>query len=381
MSGSTQQDGHTIKQFKPYATGSQRSKKDLRAKCVNNNNFAEEKTWVPKTPYDIRDEAMNDVLKAYATNFAMKRKEFTVRFKKKRAEHNSITLLAKHWKKCGVFHPTEWGKEPLKSSEPLPEKLSYDARLQRTRLGEFYLCIPRPLVLRPENQRPEKDDGVSGARVIALDPGVRTFCTGYDPSGKIFEIGKNDIGRVNRLCHALDKLQSKWTQKDVRHRKRYKYQRAARRIRKKIRNLVGEFHKKTSRWLCESYDLILLPHFETQQMTTRATRRIGSKSARSMLTWSHYGFRKRLVEKTREFTHCKVILCDESFTSKTCSECGNLNERLGPSKIFKCPMCKQESDRDFNASRNILLRYLTTTKNMSQPPQEVGVESFLLGAP
>jgi len=45
--------------------------------------------------------------------------------------------------------------------------------------------------------------------VISLDPGVRTFMTGYDPSGTAVEWGKNDIGRVYRLCHAYDKLQSK----------------------------------------------------------------------------------------------------------------------------------------------------------------------------
>ena len=45
--------------------------------------------------------------------------------------------------------------------------------------------------------------------MISLDPGVRTFMTGYDPSGIAVEWGKNDIGRVYRLCHAYDKLQSK----------------------------------------------------------------------------------------------------------------------------------------------------------------------------
>ena len=45
--------------------------------------------------------------------------------------------------------------------------------------------------------------------MISLDPGVRTFMTGYDPSGVAVEWGKNDIGRIYRLSHACDKLQSK----------------------------------------------------------------------------------------------------------------------------------------------------------------------------
>ena len=37
--------------------------------------------------------------------------------------------------------------------------------------------------------------------MISLDPGVRPFMT--------VEWGKNDIGRIYRLSHACDKLQSK----------------------------------------------------------------------------------------------------------------------------------------------------------------------------
>ena len=45
--------------------------------------------------------------------------------------------------------------------------------------------------------------------MISLDPSVRTFMTGYDPSGVAVEWGKNDIGRICQLSHACDKLQSK----------------------------------------------------------------------------------------------------------------------------------------------------------------------------
>ena len=76
-----------------------------------------------------------------------------------------------------------------------------------------------------------------------------------------------------------------------------------------------------------------------------------------MLLWSHYRFRQRLLNKSREHS-CKVIVCDEAYTSKTCGECGILNGRLGGSKVFKCETCKAQFDRDANGARNILLRYL-----------------------
>ena len=40
-------------------------------------------------------------------------------------------------------------------------------------------------------------------------------------------------------------------------------------------------------------------------------------------------------------------------------ECGTINRRLGGSKVFHCNSCDQISDRDANASGNILIRFCT----------------------
>lgn len=78
--------------------------------------------------------------------------------------------------------------------------------------------------------------------------------TGYDPSGKVWEWewGKQDIGRIYRLCHTIDKIQSEWSKKDVRHGRRYRLKKAAMRVRLKVRNLIDEMHKKLAKWLCEN---------------------------------------------------------------------------------------------------------------------------------
>jgi hypothetical protein len=103
----------------------------------------------------------------------------------------SIVIHSKHWKKPGVFYPSSFGTEPIRGAEPLPNKLEYDCRLQRTRLGEFYLCIPMPLEVRDEKQVPTWSRIEEG--ILALDPGVRTFSTSYSPSGLAVEWGKGDI--------------------------------------------------------------------------------------------------------------------------------------------------------------------------------------------
>lgn len=133
--------------------GVKRNKKDLRARCLNAANFQSktELKWVLETPYDIRDEAMNDLLKGYASNFAAKRKNFKMKFRSKKDPQSSIAILSKHWGRSrGEFSFLH----KMNSAEPLPKQLEYDSRLVINRLGEFYLCIPEPLKIRAENQGP-----------------------------------------------------------------------------------------------------------------------------------------------------------------------------------------------------------------------------------
>ncbi|RHZ50278.1 hypothetical protein Glove_502g13 [Diversispora epigaea] len=150
--------------------GIERTKKALRAQCLNAANFNNtELQWVLETPYDIRNEAINDLLKSYSSNFAAKRKKFKMKFRFKKDQQQSIAILSKHWDKSkGVY--TFLCK--IKSAENLPAELHYDSRLVMNQLGEFYLCIPQPLEIWAENQGPIQSDAV-----IALDPGVRTFIT------------------------------------------------------------------------------------------------------------------------------------------------------------------------------------------------------------
>lgn len=308
--------------------------------------------WVKETPYDIRSAAADDFLIAFKTQKKMvkqgKRQHFAMKFRSKRADQ-SIVIHSKHYNN-GKIYPTIFGKTPLQASEPLPEKLKYDSRLIRDKCGHFFLCIPEPL---------EKLDYIPPNDIIALDPGVRTFMAGYDPIGKILEIGSGDMTRIYRLCSHMDKLQTRFQQPTTKAKKRYRLKKAWKRMQQRVRNLIDEVHKKTTLALVKSYKTILLPKFETSQMVKRATRKIRSNTARGMLTWAHYRFQQRLIDKTREYRQCQVIIVDESFTSKTCGQCGHIHQTLGGNKIFKCPKCNVQIDRDINGARNILLKFLT----------------------
>jgi putative transposase len=319
---------------------------------------------------------MNDLLKSYSTNFAAKRTKFKIKFRSKKDRQQSIAILSKHWGKSrGVYAFIC----KMKSAENLPAELHYDTRLVLNRLGKFYLCIPQPLEIWAENQGPTQSEDA----VIALDPGVRTFMTGYDPSGRAIEWGKNDISRIYRLSHIYVKIQSK---RDSIHgkvakRKRYKLRKVMLRIHQKIHSLINDCHHKLAKWLCQNYRVILLPEFKTQGMVRRGKRRIRSKTARMMLTWSHFRFRQFLLHKIREYPWCQVIVCTEEYTSKTCGSCGHIHRKLGGSKVFRCPSCAAELDRDINGARNILLRYLTLLHSkQNQEPVYAGAGTYPLGS-
>ncbi|KAK9345233.1 putative transposase DNA-binding domain-containing protein [Lipomyces starkeyi] len=327
-----------------------KSKKELRARAINKEAIETlKKPWLAETPYDIRNAAMDDLLKAFASGVARYKndqKVFDIGYRSRRKRfQESIVIHTKHWTRRNGKYTF---LKHMKCKEKLPEKLPHDSRLVVERgTGHLYLCVPVAV---------EVVDSPAGVpRVVSLDPGVRTFMTGYTPDGEVIELGKGDIGGIHRLCRHLDDLHSRLSTKGLDHAKKLRVLRAAARIRRRIRTLVDDLHKRAAKYLCSSYRLVILPTFPTQQMVDTGRRRIRSKTARAMLTWSHYRFQKRLLDKAREHP-CHVVLVSEAYTSKTCGACGHLNN-VGSSKTFRCLYCGLVCDRDINGARNVLLRY------------------------
>ena len=151
--------------------------------------------------------------------------------------------------------------------------------------GLYWLVVPYPAQCDIETP--------SGDGVVALDPGVRTFLT-YFSETECGKLGHHAFGRSQRLCHWLDDLISR-TAKEPNRRKRRQMRSAQARMRQRITNLVDELHWQLARWLTSNYRIILLPTFETHDMTQRARRKIRSKTARMMLTFRHYEFKQRLA--------------------------------------------------------------------------------------
>lgn len=194
-------------------------------------------------------------------------------------------------------------------------------------------------------------------RVVALDPGVRTFMTFFSETSFGW-LGKDSNLYIQKLCFKLDKLVSQLSKAQFKQKKNLK--KAASRLRCKIQNLVKELHHKTARFLVKNFDVILLPTFETSQMVSKSRRKLRNKSVRQMLTLSHYEFKQFL--KWKAWENNKVVIdCKEAYTSKTVSWTGEIIQKLGGAKIIKSTSTQLKMDRDLNGARGIFLRALVDT--------------------
>ena len=298
--------------------------------------------WAKETPYQIKSVAIRDACVAVreAKRKCQKTGEYqSVSFKSKRNPSDSLFIPKSAIKTQGVYH-TRLGD--LKMAESLPENIC-DSRLVKEK-DTYFLCVS--YTATASKRKPN-------GRVVALDPGVRTFLTYFHEHGFGW-LGHHAINRIYRLCSYLDALLSRATKASRQSRKNMR--RAAHRIRKRIRNLVDELHKKVARYLVDNFDIILLPTFETSAMVMRGKRKLRKKSVRQMLTLSHYRFKVYLKQKAKE-TGCIVLDVCEAYTSKTVSWTGEIRKTLGGSKIIKDSI-GLKMDRDVNGARGIFLRAL-----------------------
>lgn len=201
---------------------------------------------------------------------------------------------------------------------------------------------------------PEQKALLKQGRLVALDPGVRTFMTFFSENS-FGGLGNDSNLYIQRLCFRLDKLVSKLSKASSRQKRRLK--KAASRLRCKIKNLVKELHHKTARFLVDNFDVILLPTFETSQMVSKSRRKLRNKSVRQMLTLSHYEFKTFL--KWKAWEQSKTVLdCNEAYTSKTVSWTGEIIKNLGGARTIKSLSTGLKMNRDLNGARGIFLRAL-----------------------
>ncbi len=84
--------------------------------------------------------------------------------------------------------------------------------------------------------------------------------------------------------------------------------------------------------------------------------------------WNH-GKVRAFTEYKAEAEGIKVVVQNESYTSKTCPNCGHRHKPRG--RKFKCPVCKFQSHRDVVGQVNILSAYKFGEPGKIPAPKEI----------
>ncbi len=117
-----------------------------------------------------------------------------------------------------------------------------------------------------------------------------------------------------------------------------------------INNQQNDYlHKITDKLTNSGYTSFAVEKLQIQNMVKnhRFARSINSAS------WSRF---IQLLSYKAESAGMKVYEVNPKDTSKTCSNCGNIQEMPLSERIFLCVKCGMQKDRDYNASINILNR-------------------------
>ena len=348
---------------------------------IKNPRKLNRKTIIKPAP----DETLKSEIKYFCSNLKSSRtnlfngniKEFSIEYKDIK-DKQTISISDRSINRNGIFKNSlkkiecyNFNKIMLKYNINKECKLMYDKRL-----NSYYLYV----VINKEykNIKNRKE-------IVALDPGEKIFLSYYS-NNEIGNIGSNMRVFILKQQRKIKKLQSILNTNNNKNNKSIKNKKTLKqkilKLYNKIKGYVNEIHKKSALYLCKNYENIILPTFETKNMISKnkikkETERIKklnkeegrkeikklskliklNKNVKFVLSMqSHYRFKEYLKAKAKEYK-TNVYDTDESYTSMTCTKCGDQSQEYDKQRIKQCK-CGYKIDRDCNGSRNILLKCL-----------------------
>jgi transposase len=315
-----------------------------------------EDKWQIEIPYDTRQLAIKDAATAYKSCMTNKRNgnitTFDLKYKCRRnpsqlfwIDSNAIKYVGN---KLQIF-PNRLKKDKFirmrNRQHNKIQPIEHDCKIMK--YGKSYY-----LVYTFDKTVEANTTNDNRHHAIALDPGVRTFQTGYSPSGIAIKAGERQNEQLKRLHNKLDILRGLRSKATLRRKQRLKN--SCLKLEQKIKNVVDNLHNQTSSFLAKSFNNVLLPKFSTSEM--QSGKGLHSTTKRQLWTLSHYKFQQKMIGLCQQY-RSKLYLVEEHYTTKTCGGCGKL-VNVGSSKVFECSECSYKMDRDIHGARNILLKHV-----------------------
>jgi len=193
---------------------------------------------------------------------------------------------------------------------------------------------------------PKKKD----KNIVGIDLGLRSFVMLSDgtnvPSAKCFKKSQDKLA----------KLQRQHSKKQKRSKNRLKLTMKIQDCHRNIRNQRKDFLHKQTCHMITKYDGFCLEDLSVEDI-------LKDKDIACMVSDASWSEFSRQLEYKSDWYGKHFVKIDRWFPStKTCSECGNVQYVSRSAKIYKCQNCGLKIDRDFNASLNILSEGLKKLK-------------------
>jgi IS605 OrfB family transposase len=363
------------------------------------------KKWELKTPKEIRAGAVNEACNAYKSNFE-KLKNHQIRYfkmhYKKKTEPNKNILIPKSFLKIIDNKKIQIAPNFFKNHSILDInirkniknknefyknfEIKHDCNLIKQK-NMYWLCVPISI----DQQITKKVKNYCG-----IYPVVRTFMTIFSNNGSYeYNHNKKKINKINKKIDIL-KRKKIYTSKDIllhkikklenmsnkiplnkskiiksntlkleelkkkinkKHRNSYR-KRTINKYESKKENIINEIHYKTINDLIKTNDYIFYGDIKSHNIVKNNKNHNLNRDINDL---KFYLFKQRLQYKAH-IANKVVYLVNESFTTQTCSFCGNINKNVESSKIYKClnQYCNKHIGRDINAAKNILMKGIIT---------------------
>lgn len=209
--------------------------------------------------------------------------------------------------------------------------------ISKTITDKYFISI----LVEDEKLIPKKKEIINS---IGIDVGLISFAT----------LSNGEKVRNRRFLKKkqgqLKRAQRKASKKKKGSKNRKKANKKTAIIHEKINNQRKDFLHKLSSRLINENQVIAIEDLKVKNMQKN------HKLAQAIGDVSWYEFRRQLEYKA-EWYGVQLIKVNPAYTSKTCYNCGYINENLIlKDRHWVCPNCKSALDRDINAAKNILGR-------------------------
>ena len=269
---------------------------------------------------------------------------------KRTAEFSSIVFKQDGYKLYANILVVNRIKKHYKFSYSRPyEGTVKQVRIKRSPLREYYLYVVTDAVSGPYRRKT-----LEGASV-GMDFGLKTYLTLSDGNRvENPEFLKRDLDGLRRASRRLSRTQ-KTSHNHDRRRKELD------RIHEKVRNRRDDWQWKTAHALCREYS-----EFFIEDLDMRGMQKLWGRKVNDLA----FGEFIRKLEHVASKYGATVNRVDRFYpSSKTCTACGYVNRELTlRDRMWRCPVCGTDLDRDLNASRNIYRRGIADLESAGKTP-------------